>query len=118
MSGEYLRAAYPLTWPERQNRTATHRRRNGKFKVTLGQARDELLRELGLLGAKDVTISSNVALRRDGLPYSDAREPVDPGVAVYFDREIGEYPNKKRVPFVASRATPTTKSRKTSVPSA
>lgn len=31
-----------------------------------------------------VVISSNVALRRDGLPYSNQRRPDDPGVAVYF----------------------------------
>jgi hypothetical protein len=32
----------------------------------------------------NVIISSNVAVRRDGLPYSNQREPGDSGVAVYF----------------------------------
>ena len=50
----------------------------------MGRARDQLLRELELLGARDVVISSNVALRRDGLPYADQRRIEDPGVAVYF----------------------------------
>ena len=102
MAGEYLRAGYPLTWPEKQTRTPYNLRRHGRFKVTLGQARDELVRELGLLGAKDVTVSTNVPTRKDGLPYSDAREPDDPGVAVYFDREVGDNYPKKRVPFVVA----------------
>lgn len=88
MPGEYLREAYPLTWPDRQCRTPYGRRRAAKFKAGLGQARDELLRELQLLGAKDVLVSSNVPTRRDGLMYSDARQPDDPGVAVYFDRRL------------------------------
>lgn len=32
----------------------------------------------------NVVISTNVTLRRDGLPYSNQREPDDTGVAVYF----------------------------------
>lgn len=102
MRGEYLRAAYPLTWPENQKRTVSHRRRYVKFKVTLGRARDDLMREPGLLGAKDITVSSNVPTRRDGLPYCGAREPNDPGVAVYFDREVGDSYPRKRVPFVVA----------------
>src|SRR5262249_9015595 len=37
------------------------------------------------LGARYVVISTNVPLRRDGLPYADAERVTDPGVAVYFD---------------------------------
>jgi hypothetical protein len=76
--------AYPLTWPEDQLRTPTVQRERGQFKTEFGRARDELLRELGRMGAKEIIISSNVPLRRDGLPFADAREPQDPGVAVYF----------------------------------
>jgi hypothetical protein len=36
------------------------------------------------MGAKEIVVSTNVPTRRDGLPYADAREPADPGVAVYF----------------------------------
>jgi hypothetical protein len=43
-------------------------------------AQDELRR----LGASGVVITTNVPTRQDGLPYSSAREPDDPGVAVYF----------------------------------
>ena len=89
--GKLLLEAYPLRWPERQPRRLSAQRRTGSFKVPLGVARDELLNELKLLGAKDVVITSNVATRRDGLPYSDAREPSDPGVAVYFERKARQY---------------------------
>lgn len=83
--------AYPLTWPMRQRRTEPYRRQRSKFQVTLGQARDELVRELQLLGAKGVILSSNVPTRRDGLPYASSNEPADPGVAVYFDRKSGPF---------------------------
>jgi len=36
------------------------------------------------MGAKLPVISSNLPLRRDGLPYAGQAEPRDPGVAVYF----------------------------------
>jgi DnaJ-like protein len=78
--------AYPLSWPLAQPRTPGYRRRDARFQITFGRTRDELLRELDLLHARNVIISSGMSLRRDGLPYADAREPDDPGVAVYFDR--------------------------------
>lgn len=84
MPGDLLLEAYPLTWPTDQGRTPSHQRERGRFEVGFARARDELLAELGRMGAKEIIISSNVPLRRDGLPYSDAREPPDPGVAVYF----------------------------------
>jgi hypothetical protein len=34
----------------------------------------------------NVIISTNVQLRLDGLPYSNAREPNDPGAAVYWGK--------------------------------
>jgi hypothetical protein len=87
MPGELLLEAYPLTWPDRPRTPASHRR-NASFKLGLARSRDELIRELDLLEAKDVVVSSNVPVRRDGLPLAGAREPEDPGVAVYFDRLI------------------------------
>ena len=53
-AGKLLLEAYPLHWPEGKARRASHLRRYGPFKVSLGVARDELLGELRLLGAKDV----------------------------------------------------------------
>lgn len=78
--------SYPLSWPEGQPRTPSHRRREAQFRQELGRARDDLVRELRRLNARDIVISTNVPTRRDGLPYADMREPSDPGVAVYFNR--------------------------------
>jgi hypothetical protein len=61
------------------------------FQVGFAQARDELLRELALLKVDRVVISTNIPLRRDGLPYANQREPHDPGVAVYFRWQGREY---------------------------
>ncbi len=48
------------------------------------RARDDLVAELRRFGAKDVVLSTSVPLRLDGLPLAAARQPDDPGVAVYF----------------------------------
>jgi hypothetical protein len=56
-----------------------------KFKTPFSYARDQLLRELELLGASDVVISSNMMIRQDGLMYAKQRIPDDRGVAVYFN---------------------------------
>ncbi len=76
---------YPLRWPEGQKRRHEHRRNHAKFKISLGIARDHLVNELKLLGARYVVISSDLKTRIDGLPYADQRQPEDPSVAVYFD---------------------------------
>lgn len=80
---------YPLTWPSGQPRTLYHQRHDAAFKVDFTRARDELLHSIELLGGRGVVLSSNVAVRQDGLPYANMPEPQDPGVAVYFDRRIG-----------------------------
>lgn len=74
--------AYPLQWPAMWQRTA--KRQHARFDTTFGAARDGLLNELRLLGARDVVISSNVPTRKDGLPYATWRDPDDPGVCAYF----------------------------------
>jgi hypothetical protein len=82
--------AYPLWWPDGWPRTAPGARENdhrfhGKsYRLNMGRARDQLLAELRLLGAKGLVVSTNVELRLDGLPYSETRHIADPGVAVYF----------------------------------
>lgn len=78
--------AFPLTWPIGQPREK--HRRTARFELEFGRARDELLYSLKLLGTRDVVISSNIPLRRDGLPLASASEPLDPGVAVYFSRRM------------------------------
>lgn len=95
--------AYPLQWPQGWKRTPADKRVLGKFArrgtprngsswkpledVTLFQSVGRLLEELNRMGIPrdDVVISTNVPTRLDGLPRSDAREPADPGAAVYWD---------------------------------
>ncbi|NIL77169.1 J domain-containing protein [Rhodococcus sp. B10] len=75
--------AYPLQWPPAWPRTsAPTRSQFGRF--TFEQVRQELLRQLRLLGATEVVISSDLRLRQDGFPYSGQRQPEDTGIAVYF----------------------------------
>ena len=75
-------AAFPLTWPE--NRPRTRAPEPSRFKVTLGAAINELQDEVQRLGGRDLVISSNLPLRRDGLPMASRSAPKDRGVAVYF----------------------------------
>lgn len=79
--------SYPLHWPEGWIRArSTPRRAPFGVGKTLAQVRDDLFKELRLLGAdlSGVIISSNVLLRADGLPRSGQPQPQDRGVAVYF----------------------------------
>lgn len=52
--------------------------------ASVAVARERLQREVDLLGARGVILSTNVELRLDGQPRSDRSEPSDPGVALYF----------------------------------
>lgn len=76
-------AAYPLQWPTGWPRTKTPQW--SKFgDYTFEYMRTELLRELGLLKATNIVISSNLRLRQDGFQFSGQRQPEDVGIAVYF----------------------------------
>jgi hypothetical protein len=100
--------AYPLQWPMGWKRTASFQRTRAKFgkkqfvdrgtnaegqqmgwhtkgQLSIGQGTERVLKTLDLMGFnKSVVISSNLALRNDGLPRSGQRAPDDPGVAVYW----------------------------------
>lgn len=91
--------AYPLAWPDGFPRTPERERKPARFSkfvqrpgakwtsktgLTIADARSRLIDELIRLGASHPVISSNLRTRNDGLPRSDARNPDDPGVAVYF----------------------------------
>jgi hypothetical protein len=82
--------AFPLCWPDGWPRTPAHQRKPAPYQVSFARARDDLLGELRLGGCRNVVISSNLALRRDGIPYADCREPGDPGIAVYWDDRKGK----------------------------
>lgn len=81
--------AYPLTWPEGWPREARWSRKKSAFgDKSFALVRDELFRELKRYGAIDVILSTNIPLRKDGIPYSGYRQPDDVGVAVYFKLRV------------------------------
>ncbi len=91
--------AYPLHWPANFPRTKPEDRKEARFKnggkpLTIAAGRDRILSEISAftryghpyrIDSDQVVISSDVPLRRDGLPASGHRMPDDPGVAVYFE---------------------------------
>lgn len=87
MKIEKMAEAYPLQWPDGWKRTESSNRGTPRFKGTFGSTRDGLLEEIRRFGGTMVVLSTNVPLRNDGLPYANARQPDDPGVAVYFQRK-------------------------------
>lgn len=85
--------AYPLYWPDGWARTKPGLRAgNHSWKKTFAQYHAELLAELRRMGAKGIVVSTNVPLRKDGLPYLDYRRVDDPGAAVYFRRGAEDKP--------------------------
>jgi hypothetical protein len=79
--------AFPLQWPAHVMRTESQYRSWGSFQVTPETATKDLLEEIRRSGGTNPVISTNRPTRRDGLPMQSAREPDDPGVAVYFTRK-------------------------------
>lgn len=75
--------AYPLHWPDGWSRTKQPI--PSRFDTKLASARDNLLNEVRLLGGRNVILSTNIPLRKDGLPYATYRSIDDTGVAVYFE---------------------------------
>ncbi len=91
---------YPLSWPLGWERTDPEDREHSRFtrtaqgnhgwkqqrRLTLHEAYSGLYDELDRLGVDldKVVVSTNVRVRQDGTPRSDAKKPKDPGVAVYF----------------------------------
>ena len=79
--------AYPLEWPAHIKRTPLGQRSWGRFHVTPHEATCDLVLEVERSGGSNLVISSNMPVRRDGLPYANRRDPDDPGVAVYYQRK-------------------------------
>jgi hypothetical protein len=75
---------YPLHWPAGWPRAKSPQR--SRFDITFVAARDGLFEEIGRMGGRYIVLSTNIELRRDGLPYANQPEPQDSGVAVYFER--------------------------------
>jgi hypothetical protein len=78
--------AFPLQWPAHVRRYDGVRAFGG-FQVTPDTATRELIAEVRRSGGTGLVISTNRPVRRDGLPMQGAKEPADPGVAVYFTRK-------------------------------
>lgn len=102
--------AYPLTWPAGWRRTPEAQRAFGRFnskeqqyrppaqvggtgysytqtkRVTVFDGIQRIIESLNKMGVDrdDLIISTNVQTRLDGLPRSGAKEPLDPGAAVYW----------------------------------
>jgi hypothetical protein len=79
--------AYPLHWPEGRKRTDPYRRQRSRFQTGFGMAVRQVIAELHRMGARNAVVSTNVPLRRDGLPLASAKNVSDPGAAVYFRRK-------------------------------
>jgi hypothetical protein len=97
MGSVYGVEAFPLYWPEGWNRTKTWERDRGRYQVSFARAREDILAELEKLGARDVLISSNIPLRRDGLPYASVQDPQDTGIAVYWTEGPKDAPQQRVV---------------------
>lgn len=94
--------SYPLQWPSGWKREP--RRKGGMFSsksqvaqpggwrqsraISIATATQRVLAQLSRFGVAegDAIISTNLKLRLDGLPKGDQSEPLDPGVAVYWQR--------------------------------
>lgn len=76
--------AYPLHWPHGWPRTKSPQR--ARFDGTFAKIRSELFAEIERLGGQYIVLSTNIPLKRDGMPYAGQKEPTDTGVAVYFER--------------------------------
>lgn len=74
--------AYPLQWPEGRERTRI--RQEAQFDTKFTDALFGIKKELRLMCAKNVVISTNITLKQNGDPYANQSEPQDRGVAVYF----------------------------------
>jgi len=87
--------SYPLQWPEGWPKTKW--RDHSRFKTKFAVARDELFKEIILMGGSLPVLSTNVELRRDGLPYANRTPSGSPGAAVYFTHK------KKQMCFACDR---------------
>jgi len=75
--------AFPLHWPPGRPRTPAHQRKSSRFDQSHEAAINFTRTEIARLGGEMVVLSTDVELRRDGLPYANQRVS-ETGVAVYF----------------------------------
>jgi hypothetical protein len=87
--------SFPLKWPFGQQRTESWRRKDAAFATSQGRARDELIKELRMMGATNVVITSNVATYERGgqtIMYANQKAANDdPGVSVFYSWKGDQY---------------------------
>ena len=77
---------WPASWPRTKSPTWSQFGRGMRARPMSVYSEAQSVRaELERLGAASVVISSNLQLRKDGIPYSGQRLPTDCGIAVWFD---------------------------------
>lgn len=89
--------AYPLQWPKARPRKTARKSANFGKKVresgrsydthkalSIADAVQRLQDEIDRIGARDYVLSTNIQVRLDGWPRSDAAQPRDPGACLYF----------------------------------
>jgi hypothetical protein len=78
--------AYPLQWPNGWPRTHRSAQKSSRFKTEYSRACEKLQTELRGMKARNIVVSSNLPISRNGVPYSEAAKKRidDAGVAVYF----------------------------------
>lgn len=74
---------WPLAWPEGRPRTPISGRKTSRFDISHNAACANLLAQIRQLGGGRAVISTDMELRRDGLPYA-GQKVADTGAAVYF----------------------------------
>jgi hypothetical protein len=84
-----MEQVYPLQWPEGMPRTPRHRIADSRFDVSPDRAQRLMHDEIKRMGGRNIIVSTNQRVRRDGGVYAADlnRTPDDAGVAVFFDRD-------------------------------
>lgn len=104
--------SFPLHWPANKPRTPKSKQERARFsnretkpntyggtytvnkEVSVAEALKRLLLELDRykrVPRGSIIVSTNIPVRNDGLPYSNAKTPDDTGVAVYFKLDKEDY---------------------------
>lgn len=79
------RKPYPPDWPAGYPRTPRAAQKSSQFKSTaILPASKDIHHRLKLMKCANVVTTTNIEVRLDGLPYSNQREPVDTGAAVWW----------------------------------
>lgn len=101
--------AFPLCWPSNKIRTPERERKSSGFgtrqeglsrSLSIYDASNRLQKELNAftkpgkqwrIPKDSVIVSTNIQVKKDGMPYSNYKEPRDSGVAVYFKLDGRDY---------------------------